>query len=298
MCPLDTLLARPASACDTGYRLSKNERALNGWVEQHSPCCAAASIAGAFNALRGVSSSDEAATPASQVLGYLQAQVTAELAEKRAATVAPLCLPDVASMPAAIGLFLSCLELMMSRRGRPLTGRKAEAVGNRELRAALREVAFLIPEAADALRDAKELRDSHAAATGSTASNGMSDWAESVLWSRLRMVYEGIGGIGHGGGASTNRGTAHTATNGAEPKTAAHPTLAKDGGGGSASSGTGGAECAESSAGSGAGSLSACVLRDEGLRKASTAPPSSFAERLVAPLQAFCIACLVPPRMA
>ena len=77
--PLDTLLARPASACDTGYRLSKNERALNGWVEQHSPCCAAASIAGAFNALRGVSSSDEAATPASQVLGYLQAQVTAEL---------------------------------------------------------------------------------------------------------------------------------------------------------------------------------------------------------------------------
>ena len=49
--PLETLLQPPPDAAQESIRLSTHSQCLSGWVEQGSPCCAAASIAGAFNAL-------------------------------------------------------------------------------------------------------------------------------------------------------------------------------------------------------------------------------------------------------
>ncbi len=82
-------------------------------------CVRRKASAGAFNALRGVPAGDEGATPASQILGYYQAQVSAEMANKRAKAVASLGLPDVGCMPGALGLFLTTLEVLQARRGRP-----------------------------------------------------------------------------------------------------------------------------------------------------------------------------------
>ena len=74
----------PAEADASGQRLSCNQSAIDGWVEQHSPCCAAASVAGAFNALRRLHSADDAqATRPERVLSILRQQIEADLARFR-----------------------------------------------------------------------------------------------------------------------------------------------------------------------------------------------------------------------
>ena len=41
------------------FSVSYNQQVLNGWVKQPSPCCAAAAVAGAYNALMGRHRADE-----------------------------------------------------------------------------------------------------------------------------------------------------------------------------------------------------------------------------------------------
>eukprot|EP00966_Prymnesium_polylepis_P163293 3774026-Prymnesium_polylepis.1 len=64
--PLEKLLLPPEHARDGVQRLQLNQLALSGWVEQFSPCCAAASVAGMLNALRRVQSEDPSAVSASR----------------------------------------------------------------------------------------------------------------------------------------------------------------------------------------------------------------------------------------
>ena len=68
---------RLPTAC-ARFTLSVNYSLLRGWIKQPSPCCAAASLAGAVNALRGVTRGQEGAWDHRDVLdimaGILQAQ--------------------------------------------------------------------------------------------------------------------------------------------------------------------------------------------------------------------------------
>ena len=144
--PLETLLADPVEAEQDPAQLLlvQNHCALKGWVEQPSPCCAAASVAGAFNALLRMDGEHERAVTPERVLGLLQRLIETELVEKRATVARALNMPVRGVAP--LELLLLSLQLYQSRKGRPLTGRKQAAVGVKELAAGLRAVAASGPD--------------------------------------------------------------------------------------------------------------------------------------------------------
>ena len=59
------------------FSISVRNSALRGWVKQPSPCCAAASVAGCFNTLRGIerSNTDSGALCAADVIRAMDEQV-------------------------------------------------------------------------------------------------------------------------------------------------------------------------------------------------------------------------------
>ena len=178
--PLEKLLTPPADAAPDSIRLSTHEGNLAGWVEQGSPCCAAASIAGAFNSLRKLDAQGEAecgATQARDVLPLLQDLVRSDLAERRVHLARTLNLPRRDAAP--LSLLMSCVESWQARKGRPLTGRKELAVTPKELRQTLRELAALPRSDAEgrALHEAKQ-RPS------------VEEADERALWTQLRWGKE------------------------------------------------------------------------------------------------------------
>ena len=177
--PLETLLQPPPEAAPGSIKLTTHAQCLAGWVEQGSPCCAAASIAGAFNALRGVDAQggDVSATQAKDVLPLLQDLVRADLAEKRAQLARTLNLPR--RDPAPLALLMSCVESAHERKGRPLTGRKEQAVSAKELRQTLRELAAMP-------RSDSEARVLHQA----KGRPPVDEKDELTLWARLRWGKE------------------------------------------------------------------------------------------------------------
>lgn len=136
---LQSLLKPPADAKPESLRILTNEALLAGWVEQPSPCCAAASTAGALNALRNLDSKDDEAMKPLDVLPLFQEYIKEERAKEIAACTRKLCMPN-GQGTAALGLLLTCVENVQADKGRPLTGRKEAAVGVDELRTSLREV--------------------------------------------------------------------------------------------------------------------------------------------------------------
>ena len=143
---------------------------LDGWVEQPSPCCAAASIAGAFNALQRIKSADDPrAIRPDRVLPILQQLITAELHDKKATCARAINLPGAKGIE-PLGLLMKCVEKYQQRKGRPLTGRKENSVSAKELRHALREIVHAGP--ADA-----ECR---------ALCSNVSERDELALWQRLR----------------------------------------------------------------------------------------------------------------
>jgi hypothetical protein len=66
------------------FAVSYNTALLHGWVKQPSPCCAAASVAGAWNALAGRSRSDVAAFAHTTVIEALAATLQEQIASKKA----------------------------------------------------------------------------------------------------------------------------------------------------------------------------------------------------------------------
>lgn len=60
--------------------MSYSRALLAGWVKQGSPCCAAASVAGAWNALAGRSRSDAGALSSETVLRAMRAVIEEQIA--------------------------------------------------------------------------------------------------------------------------------------------------------------------------------------------------------------------------
>lgn len=173
--PLETLLGIPEEADEKGQKLTCKQACLNGWVEQMSPCCAAASVAGAFNALQRIpSTNDELAVRPERVLPILQQLIDAELIEKRSACARALNLAGPKGI-APLGLLMRSVEVQQARKGRPLTGRKENSVSVSQLRQALREV--VAAGGADA--EARAL-----------AGASVSEKDEQVLWQRLKWPEE------------------------------------------------------------------------------------------------------------
>lgn len=140
--PVDllSLLEAPLDAKPDSVRLLTNEALLAGWVEQPSPCCAAASTAGALNALRNIDSSkDDNATRPLDMLPIFQDYIKEERTKEITTCKRKLGIPDGRGT-AALGLLLTCVENTQADKGRPLTGRKEAAVSTDELRTTLREV--------------------------------------------------------------------------------------------------------------------------------------------------------------
>mmetsp|Transcript_18392 Transcript_18392/g.47104 ORF Transcript_18392/g.47104 Transcript_18392/m.47104 type:complete len:612 (-) Transcript_18392:202-2037(-) len=175
--PLEALLLPPDNAVrDSEYQLAVNEHCLSGWVEQQSPCCAAASVAGAFNALRHVNGKDKGAMQPDKVLPILQESVAADLAEKRVSTARSLCLSQPESGgAAALALLMCCVELLQIHKGKPLIGRKENTVITSELRLALREIAQSGANPSARALLPPDMR--------------VSERDENALWQRLRRIY-------------------------------------------------------------------------------------------------------------
>ncbi|KAG5176993.1 hypothetical protein JKP88DRAFT_334256 [Tribonema minus] len=112
-----------------------NEALLRGWVAQPSPCCAAASVAGAFNALRGAARGTPRALTHFAVLSVLEETLCERIDNLRArferllgSSVAPL---------------LDALRERVAADGRALGGAGARAVPRKYL---LRQVRELVAE--------------------------------------------------------------------------------------------------------------------------------------------------------
>lgn len=66
------------------FSVSYSTALFTGWVKQGSPCCAAASIAGAWNALSGRSRGVEGALSSELVLGAMRAVMEDKIASTTA----------------------------------------------------------------------------------------------------------------------------------------------------------------------------------------------------------------------
>ena len=174
--PIETLLLLPESAArDDTHELVVNRHVLAGWVEQESPCCAAASLACMFNALRRLDAKDGSAMKPAPVLAAFRDLFLGELADKRVTTARALSLPE-ASGAATLGVLLRCVEHRQAQKGKPITGRKERTVSTAELRTTLREVVLEGPDPA-----ARELL--------LPAEQRPSESHEAILWQRLRFCY-------------------------------------------------------------------------------------------------------------
>ena len=80
---IEALLEPPhgAQPGSSSYELVISEGCLAAWMEQGSPCCAAASLAGAFNKLRRLRSTDADAMLPAHVLSVLETILSANLIE-------------------------------------------------------------------------------------------------------------------------------------------------------------------------------------------------------------------------
>ena len=119
------------------FSISVRNAALRGWVKQPAPCCAASSIAGCFNTVRGLDRQDRdnGAVDAADVIKVMNGQLDEDRAAKHASVARLLGLRDVE--------VLSALEKRVGEiqdaKGRSLTSRKKLALKPPDLRAALRE---------------------------------------------------------------------------------------------------------------------------------------------------------------
>lgn len=98
------------------FSLSYSIDCLEGWVKQPSPCCAAASVAGAWNAATGLLRSDSAALSHADVLRLYVEHFAKRLATKSGAFERRL--------GAALAPVLTDIEGRLRERGTPLDGKE------------------------------------------------------------------------------------------------------------------------------------------------------------------------------
>ena len=133
--------AFPPPRCADKFSLTVSWSALRGWVRQPSPCCAAASVAGAFNALHHLGRDVEGAATAEDVMEIYRNGFRARLDDKRGAAAALIRVTDAG----AFGALEAEVEARMEELGRPLALRKKDVdaggpVTPSELRRAIRHV--------------------------------------------------------------------------------------------------------------------------------------------------------------
>ena len=216
------------------FGLQVSRAVFAGWATQPSPCCAAASVAGAVNAALGVAFGDGAIT-AQHVAAILHGML-AEQAAKRAASVARLL--GVRSVDPVI----AALRSDIAAEGRSLGGRKEKACKGKDASAALRRV---IERKAAEAADAAVAAALAAAADGEGSSEEAQE--EAQLWAALAGCYPARASAG--GGAATTATVAAAAAV-AEPLGEVQPSAADErgdddeeedeGGGGCGGDGDGG----------------------------------------------------------
>jgi len=101
------------------FSLSYSTEALNGWVKQPSPCCGAASVAGAWNAVLGVPRSHGAALDHTDVLRIYAGLVAEQLRQKQASFERLLGAP--------LDLLLQELAALLEEKATPLGTKSAPA---------------------------------------------------------------------------------------------------------------------------------------------------------------------------
>ena len=216
------------------FGLQVSRAVFAGWATQPSPCCAAASVAGAVNAALGVAFGDGAIT-AQHVAAILHGML-AEQAAKRAASVARLL--GVRSVDPVI----AALRSDLAAEGRSLGGRKEKACKGKDASAALRRV---IERKAAEAADAAVAAALAAAADGEGSSEEAQE--EAQLWAALAGCYPARAAAG---GGATTTATVAAAAAVAEPLGEVQPSAADErgddeeeedeGGGGCGGDGDGG----------------------------------------------------------
>lgn len=104
----------PANA--NSFGMQYNRRLFNGWVKQPSPCCAAASVAGAWNSLSNLHRSDHNAVQHNNVLDLYREMFKSLIESKQASFERKLSSP--------IGSFLEVLKYQLSLLGKEIGGKK------------------------------------------------------------------------------------------------------------------------------------------------------------------------------
>jgi hypothetical protein len=169
--------------CVDLFSISVRNAAINGWVKQASPACAAASLAGAFNALRGLERGAPGALSQQDVVELMIEQLAADHEAKQGSAARLLGLNDPSTLNALEGAVAAYQE----EKGRPLASRKKDALKPPDLRAAIKEVTT---RAVTALPGSPAVDvapvDSMPAADAVALAEG---GAEAVMWRALERMY-------------------------------------------------------------------------------------------------------------
>jgi hypothetical protein len=147
---------------------------FDGWVRQPSPCCAAASVAGATNAALGLRAADAEALSHAHIAGIMHG-LLAEQAAKRRATVERL-LGGAAVEPA-----IQALRELLATEGRSLGGRKESGCKPKEALAKIRALC--------ATRAAPEPAVADDATTSTVADATTNAVTDMNIWAALRDIF-------------------------------------------------------------------------------------------------------------
>ena len=169
----------PRSVFVDRFSLLVSRHAFDGWVAQPSPCCAAASVAGACNAVLGLPHDAPAALSHLHVAALYHGMLS-EHAAKRSAGVARLLGVD------SIDPVLEAFREALNAEGRSLGGRKEKACKGKEALARLRDLC--------------EAKVAEAAASAATQDGAEAAAPEGRVWSALWEVVQSVRGGSGGGG--------------------------------------------------------------------------------------------------
>lgn len=118
----------PTSYSKFGLHLNRN--LIDGWVKQPSPCCAAASVAGAWNALASLHRSDTLALNHEIVLNLFKSIFRVHIHERKVSFER--------SLGATVDPILEAIEIILENKGKKIGGKKGEGATKRSILAAVK----------------------------------------------------------------------------------------------------------------------------------------------------------------
>ena len=114
------------------FSLQYSMAAFRGWVKQRSPACAAASVAGSWNALMGVGRAEEGALGQDDVVAVFEKMLEESIAKKRGRVERLLGAP--------IDAVDAALRVKIGESGKSLGGKKEQKLTKKQLVRLLKEV--------------------------------------------------------------------------------------------------------------------------------------------------------------